>query len=48
LYKKVAVERGCMVVVPCVMVAGNNSDKHHHTFYKTSTYWDHQAVGKPI
>jgi hypothetical protein len=41
-------EGECIVAVPCVTVVGSNSDKHHHTFYKTSTYWDHQAVGKPI
>lgn len=34
--------------LPCVMVADSNNDKHHHTFYRTSTYWDHLDVGTPI
>jgi hypothetical protein len=34
--------------VPCVRVADSNSDKHYHTFYKTLTYWDHQAADTPI
>jgi hypothetical protein len=34
--------------VPYVRVADSNSDKHHHTFYRTLTYWDHQAVDTPI
>lgn len=34
--------------VPCATVADSSSDKHHHTFYRTLTCWDHQVVDIPV